>query len=646
MRRPRPTNLHVAGRSAGRQSDPAKKTRGLIRRGTETPPYSNGLISDLALATKDAKSTGTSVQDLFEFYVFFVAGKTFVRPPSSVSPRETLLCALCALCVVKKMKPFVLFLLAVTAVLHADDSLPHLARQGSATQLIVDSQPFIIRGGELGNSSAEPDYLRPFWPKLKAMHLNTVVAPVYWDVIEPAEGAFDFRTVDGLLADARAADMHLVLLWFGSWKNSMSCYVPPWIKRDPARFPRCRDSAGRALEILAPTSAVNRDTDARAFAALMRHLREADGARHTVLLVQVENEIGMIPEERDHSPEAEAAFRQPVPAELMEVLDRMGDAVTPALRDLWAAAGRKHTGTWTEVFGPGPAAGEIFAAWSFARYVDVVTRAGKAEYPLPMYVNAALMRPGHMPGQYPSGGPLPHLFDVWRAGAPSIDILSPDIYFTNFAEWARRYAREGNPLFIPEAVRSGQAPANALYVVGGLNAIGFSPFAIESTTDAAARLLGESYDLIAQLTPLIVAHRGETAGLLPEGPEQRQPQEVHLGGYRILVSFEAMMGPAWADQGSARGDRGSPEPQPTGGLVIATGPDEFLFAGSGITATFDRRSLGEETVGIVSVETGRFEGGKWVHERWLNGDETNQGRQVSLPPGHFGIQTVRLYRYR
>ena len=127
---------------------------------------------------------------------------------------------------------------------------------------------------------------------------------------------------------------------------------------------------------------------------------------------------------------------------------------------------------------------------------------------------------------------------------------------------------------------------------------------------------------------------------------QRAPQEVYLGGYRILVSFEAMVGPAWADQGAARGDKGIPEPQPTGGLVIATGPDEFLFAGAGITATFDRRSLGGENGGLLSVEQGRFADGKWVHERWLNGDETNQGRHLSIGPGRFQIQRIRLYRYR
>ena len=138
--------------------------------------------------------------------------------------------------------------------------------------------------------------MKPHWSRLTALGLNTVLAPVYWDLIEPQEGRFDFSLVDGLIASAREHDLRLVLLWFGSWKNCMSCYVPSWIKTDPQRFPRAQSSAGRGLEMLSAFSEENVEADVRAFAALMRHLREVDAGRHTVIMVQVENEIGMIPE--------------------------------------------------------------------------------------------------------------------------------------------------------------------------------------------------------------------------------------------------------------------------------------------------------------------------------------------------------------
>ena len=508
--------------------------------------------------------------------------------------------------------------------------IPHLRTQAGTTQLIVDGGPFLIRGGELGNSSADPEYLRPYWSRLVALNLNTVVAPVYWDVIEPAEGRFDFAPVDGLIEGARAHQLRLVLLWFGSWKNSMSCYTPAWVKSDPARFPLALDHQGRPLEILSPFSETNRDTDARAFAALMRHLREFDGAQHTVLLVQVENEIGMIPEARDHSPAAEQRFREPVPEALLTALRARGPALNPGLRSVWEAAGARMAGTWEEVFGAGPPAEEIFMAWHFARYVQHVAAAGKAEYPLPMYVNAALIRSGYQPGQYPSAGPLPHLMDVWRAGAPAIDFLSPDVYFPNFAEWADKFAVPGNPLFVPEARANPEAAAWALYAFGQHDTLGFSPFAIESVTEPAGGALAAGFGLIRELTPLILAQegRGTMAGLLPAGPLQLQPQELRLGGCILHVAFDH------ADPAA-----------PVGGLVIATGRDEFILAGAGLTATFESPVRGE-VVGLLNVQEGHFVDGDWHGGRWLNGDQTNQGRFVRLEPGHFAIQRVRLYRYR
>ncbi|HET7535322.1 MAG TPA: beta-galactosidase, partial [Candidatus Didemnitutus sp.] len=388
------------------------------------------------------------------------------------------------------MKNPLFWLLPLASALTAlATDIPALRPQGTAVQLLVDGQPFLVRGGELSNSHGEPDYLRASWPKFKALNLNTIVTPVYWDVIEPVEGKFDWATVDGLITDARANEMRLVLLWFGSWKNSMSCYTPAWVKADTKRFPRSRTSTGEALEIMTPFDATNRDTDARAFAALMRHLREFDGTQHTVIIVQVENEIGMIPEARDRHPAADAAFAAPVPAELMNYLAAHREKLAPELRDRWAANGNRASGTWTEVFGEGSATSELFMAWAFGRYVEVVAAAGRKEYALPLYANAALIRPAYQPGQYPSAGPLPHLIDVWRAAAPTLDFISPDIYFPNFMEWADRYTRSGNPLFIPEALRSTDAAVNNLYAFGACSGFGFSPFGIESIAEPAAGLL-------------------------------------------------------------------------------------------------------------------------------------------------------------
>lgn len=511
---------------------------------------------------------------------------------------------------------------------------PHLRKQGTATQLIVDNRPFLVLAGELGNSSSSSlDYMKPIWSKLTALNVNTVLVPVYWELIEPAEGRFDFALVDGLIREARAHRLRLVPLWFASWKNSMSCYAPAWVKADQKRFPRSQDKFGNGIETLSPFAKANAQADARAFAAFMHHLREVDGNDHTVVMVQVENEIGMIPDSRDRSAAANELWNGPVPTELMSYLQQRKEELIPEFRTFWAAKGFKSKGTWQEVFGSGLQSEEIFMAWHFARYTNQVTEAGKKEYWLPMFVNAALIRPGYQPGQYPSAGPLPHLIDVWRAGAPQIDFLAPDIYFQNFAEWTRRYQRSGNPLFVPEAMAVPLASVNALYAIGQHDAIGFSPFSIDSLDEETSKAITASYQVLSQLSNLILEKQGRAmmAGLLPEGAEQRLPQQLRLGDYMLNVTYERPT--------SASGTVLS------GGLVIATGSNEFIFAGTNLTITFETESRSDPLVGLLSVDEGKFVEGQWQTLRRLNGDQTHQGRHVRLPAGKFGIQRVKLYRY-
>jgi beta-galactosidase GanA len=518
--------------------------------------------------------------------------------------------------------------------------IPLLRRQGNATQLIVDNKPFLILGGELGNSSASSlEYIKSHWPKFVKLNLNTVLAPVYWDLIEPEEEKFDFTLVDGLIQDARHYNLRLVLLWFASWKNSMSCYAPVWVKTNQQRFPRAQEKDGKGMEILSAFGSENRDADARAFAALMRHIREVDKKKHTVIMVQVENEVGMIPDARDHSAVANEFFNKPVPKELMDYLLKHKDTLIPEFCQVWEEAGFKTTGTWEEVFGKGLGTDEIFMAWHYARYINRVVKKGKAEYSLPMYVNAALVRPNYKPGQYPSAGPLPHLMDIWRAGGPLIDFLSPDIYFPNFAEWCQKYHRCGNPLFIPEAVRSSDSAANVFYAVGQHDAIGFCPFSIESIGDPENNPIAKSYKVLSQLAHLILENQGKgtMTGVLLD--KDNQSQQIQLGDYTLNVSHDY----TWAWSSGAKESKQWPR---VGGLMISMEPDEYVIAGAGIIVTFAPSSASEGLAGIVSIQEGRYENGRWIGGRWMNGDQSHQGRHLRLPPDSFGIQRVRLYRYR
>jgi beta-galactosidase GanA len=537
----------------------------------------------------------------------------------------------------------------------AQGAPPHLEKQGTATRLIVKGRPMLVLGGELGNSSASSaTYMAPHWPRLKQLHLNAVLTPVTWELIEPVEGRFDWSPVDGLLKAARANDLKLVLLWFGAWKNSMSTYVPAWVKRDQTRFPRAQLPGGQGLDILSAFAPSTRDADARAFAALLGHLKSVDSEENTVLMIQVENEVGMLPVAREYGAAAERLFHEGVPEELVRRLAAVGAAGPGATagsvgeghtlwRD-WQDHGARTQGDWSALFGEGDTSAEAFTAWFYARYVNAIAEAGKAAYPLPMYVNVALNRAGKAPGEYPSGGPLPHLLDVWKAGAPVLDLLAPDIYFNNFNDLAARYQRADNPLFIPEANNADRAevPANLFCAFGKLDAIGCGPFSIESVDDKQPGPLSAAFAVLTQLSPAILEAQGtgRMSGFRPrvleDGTVIDTPVAETIGAYRFTVSF--------IDPWTAQPAQNTAT---HGGIIVQTGAEDYLVAGQGITVTFAPVGDGPPLAGIDTVWEGTFAAhGGWVPGRLLNADQTHQGRHLRLAPGVFQIQRVRLYRYR
>ncbi len=487
--------------------------------------------------------------------------------------------------------------------------------------------------GELGNSSAgTAAQADAIIPKLAVMHVNTILMPVAWEQIEPKEGNFDFSILDHWIAVSRQHNMHLVLLWFGSWKNAFSNYAPSWVKADTKRFPRAESITGESLEILSTFSDDARQCDARAFAALMNHLRQEDSEQQTVLMVQVENEVGYLGPGRDRSPEADQLFHAPVPEMLIHALTQHRLQLSPELSAHFNEKGKN----WSEVFGDD--ADEVFMAWSYARYINAVASAGKREYALPMYVNAQLPAPFERAGEYPSGGPHPYYLDVWQATAPSIDFYSPDIYWPNFEYWVQRYQILGNPIFIPEA-RMESAPYNALYAFGQGRAFGFSPFSIDSLKvpekdgDQKPAMM-QVYEVLDSLRDLLPAAQstGRTRGLVLHSTSLRPTQTVALGGFL----FEATLSRSWPGR-TLTADDGAM-------LILQASPKEFYIAGCGLTVSFVRDpDVDAGTAGIESVEQVARSSGQWITERRLNGDQTNQGRQLLMDPHEPHIYRVRLY---
>ena len=610
----------------------------------------------------------------------------------------------------------------------ADDSRPHMETRHGARQLIVDGKPFLMTSGELHNSSATSRaYMEPIWPALAQRNLNTVLATVVWELLEPQEGRFDFTAVDDTIQGARKNNLRLVILWFGSWKNGESSYQPSWVKADPQKYPWVKDRNGKTLNIISTFGDATRDADARAYAALMRHIREVDGKQHTVLAMQVENEVGVVQDSRDHIAAANEAFAGQVPADLMNYLVKHKDTLIPQFSRVWETNGFKTSGTWEEVFGPGrPSSAqhteerdvewrhvnwpvdEIFMAWRYSLYVGKVAAAGKAQYDIPMYCNTWLQQPGMAwPGLYPSGCPEPQVHDIWRFGAPSIDILAPDLYLSEFAQTCERFTQSGNALFIPEASAN---PANALLAYLKYNAICYSPFGIEGGGGGGRRgaapadangapppdALAQTYAILDYMAPVILDNQGKgtIVMLQPMNDTNSEPQIVKLGDYTLNIRYGAgggaggrgggrggrrgggggaggggvagggVAGGGGAGGGVVAGGGGTAGGAAGGGgrrggggggggggvanasparFVINSGPGDYWFVGGPMNVTFTPNSPERGSVVLGSFDETINVNGHWVAGRRLNGDET--GNNTRWPSmGSFGIYHCTVFQ--
>lgn len=530
-----------------------------------------------------------------------------------------------------------LFALVIAALLSAVTSArasaaeaPRLVQKDGHYALLVDGRPYIILGGQIHNSSAWPSELPEVWDSLAALHANTIEAPVYWEVLEPREGHFDFANVDAIVNGARAHNLHVVLLWFGTWKNGNMHYVPDWVKQDSTRFPRVVRRDGEPIDVLSALSRNNLNADKAAFVALMRHLNQIDGQQHTILLVQVENESGIIGSVRDFSAEANKEFAGQVPADML-------------------AAAHKQPGTWTQVFGAD--ADELFQLYHQARYINEIAAAGKAEFAVPCYINVWPDPPAaelpqraiDLPGiAYPSGGAVQKVVGLWRALAPSVDMIGPDIYSTDsgyYRATMRAYERPDNPLWIPET-GSGDAFAKFFFYALGDGAIGFSPFGVDQpegpgthTRTPAAH--ARNFALIAPMDREMA--RLEFDGKLKTAVEEpgKTSEELDFGDWKATVAF------------------GFPQPdgrRPPGtrdahgvALVAQLGPDEFLVTGFDASVIFHLPGkqpwMRSE---FLSVEQGTYENGVWKPLRLWNGDETDRGLRFFEKPE---VVRVKMERF-
>ena len=316
--------------------------------------------------------------------------------------------------------------------------------------------------------------------------------------------------------------------------------------------------------------------------------------------------------------------------------------------------------TWEEVFGKGDRTDEIFMAWNYASYMNAVAAAGKAEYDIPMFVNAWIVQPEDTrPGNYPSGGPQAQNHDVWRAAAPDIDILCPDIYLPEFPDILRLYSRAGNPVFIPESRAGQNGAANAAFAIGEMGAIGYSPFGFENGALSEANRTFNSFYRKAGAAADIILEAQASGNIRAAWVKGSDPavykQTLELGDYKIGVE---LVSSGMRNGGAPQLTGGTYSPDASGyAIAIRESDDSFLFLGSNVRITF-LPADGQGTIGLAKVTEGDFRNGEWVEGRWLNGDQiqlrydvlyavdegySGQGLNFGTPePGFIKVQ---LYKY-
>jgi beta-galactosidase GanA len=520
--------------------------------------------------------------------------------------------------------------------------MPRLVAKDGRHALLVDGEPFLMLGGQAHNSSNYPAALKPLWAAAADAGANTVEVPVAWEQVEPVEGRFDFSFVDTLVKEARQNKVRLVLLWFGTWKNTNASYSPEWVKFNNTRFPRMLDKEGKVNYCLSPFGEETLKADRKAFVELMKHIRKIDDKQHTVIMMQVENEVGTYGLVRDYGAKAQAAFAQPVP-----------QAVLARKKAPEAGAA---SGTWSEVYGP--YAEEYFHAWSIASYIEEIAKAGRAVYDLPMYVNNALRDPletlAPWKNNFASGGPTYDVIDIYKAAAPHIDLAAPDIYspeWTKVSATLEKFQRADNALMVPEIGNSANY-ARYAYLALGRGALGFAPFGLDYA-DYSNFPLGSKLKDKAMAEPFAKVYKvfrpmqrqwakwafeGRTYGVAES--EERTPQTIEMKGWKATVSFrEWQMGEKHFFPNLK--DLPADTESPNGGVAIAQiADDEFIIVGQ--HARVKISGEGKHSM-YARVEEGYFApSGKWVMERNWNGDQTDYGLNLTGKPV---VLKVRLGTY-
>jgi hypothetical protein len=536
--------------------------------------------------------------------------------------------------------------------------LPALQKHENGWSFAIDGSPTVLLGGQVHNSSTSNGlYLKKVFAKAKDLNYNFIIGAVNWNQLEPEEGMFDFTLVKSLIKEAEANNLKLVILWFGAFKNAVSTYTPTWVRSDKNRFERAdlkldkgastRTGSNPVVSIFSKNLL---QADTKAFSKLMEFLKDHD-RNHAVVMVQIENESGLLGASRDFSAEAEAAWQSAVPAELISGIQKSDLPQDSSTKNVWQQNGSKVSGTWAEVFGDTWQAHEIFMAWHMANYADSVAKAGKQIKNLPMYANAWLgPQPGQeIAGQWPSGGPSKNVLGIWKIAAPNLDLLAPDIYLEDAASVMAEYARPDNALFIPE---SRHAAGNLFLALGNHAAIGYSMFGAED--GRVGNQMSEAFGILKEAANVIALAQSQkriTAILLEQDQLEMKLDfgDLQVKALHSLGRLKRFVEVAGLDleiedfeikselEDSAVVIPSNSEARPIA-LLIKESETQFLLIGKGVNLEFSSELFDIE---IDRIEEGHFVANSWVSGRELNGDE----RLQFVPLHQIGCAKITILKF-
>lgn len=563
-----------------------------------------------------------------------------------------------------------------------------------------NGQPMLLLGLQAHNSSTGTDMIKKTIHAVSLYGGNLLEAPVYWNKIEIEQDIYDMTLVKDLIDETREAGLKLIILWFAASKNGHPNYTPDYIKLNPQLYRIALGPDKAPVPSLSPHCHATLERDKKAFEKLIGFIREYDNKEHTVMAVQVENEMGYANTDRDYSLLAQEDYDKPVPEEIRDVilddtgLDNSESKDNGLENKRQEDSGQENSGqmsgipvnikqeengpknsrfqmedlqgvgnsTWRGCFGRH--AHEAFSSWYHARYINEIAKAGKKIYDIPMIANVMIGEQGYEEtGRcYNGGSAVGRMLDIWKKGAPDLDLICPDMYEqvkSNYSRICSRYSRPDNALFIPESEVSGEANAmNAIMAVADYKAIGLCCFGAESALNPDGTLLEEAKTMavtmktIAALAPLLVKYHGTDNIHAVIQEEFAKQQYIKLPGYHVLAHFinKNKSAQSYGSRINMKSEENKWNLEIRGrGLLIQSQEDEFYLSGAGIALDFIRRpdpmddnpyihlsSRQSGQLNFLSVEEGHFEKDQWVTDYIRNGDESNFSLYVH------GGQAVRI----